>query len=348
MACNGDIMCCCSGISRKDILPLVSRVRHLFSEDPISVFETEKYNFFEFFQLETHFRDWHETLAKIANNEIEGSSLNEVEKWITFPEKKPFTPKVLVELEGKLKGINLSRFIRSQNICSFSKDGRPLSTYREIYVSISDLQSALMQDVNLLSNSLHFQYLTKHLDRHVLSYLSEPGYESTRGSLSLNLNVASIFSAEFARLEERLRSENSQSVMVEFQKMDVFSDIGAFFFSRDTLQDKGFKVCLDSMTPMVMPYINWRDLGLDCVKLYWSSDLKSSPNKSTSKQEHSTVIKVLQGLSKKEIAQKVILAHCNDEEVLRWGQELGIQQFQGWYIDQLLMPGFRNKLSVYR
>jgi hypothetical protein len=62
-------------------------------------------------------------------------------------------------------------------------------------------------------------------------------------------------------------------VVVELQRIDIFSDFGGFSFARDYLLERGYTICVDGMTQQSVQFIDRNQLKVDFVKMIWSPEL---------------------------------------------------------------------------
>ncbi len=110
--------------------------------------------------------------------------------------------------------------------------------------------------------------------------------------------------------------------------MDVYSDLGGYFFARDVLRERGFKFCLDGMNHHSLPLIDREALGFDLVKLFWHLDLYDQLDGAYRDQLHRAVQQIG--------PERLILARCDSEQALEVGRSLSAALFQGRLIDSLL------------
>ncbi len=122
------------------------------------------------------------------------------------------------------------------------------------------------------------------------------------------------------------------SVVVELQKVDIFSDINAFLFAREFAKDRGYRICIDGLTYETTQFINREKLGADLIKLIWHKELVEEVGERKMKR-------TLKSLG----PSRVILCRCDDEESIDFGQEVGISMFQGRHIENLIADENRRR-----
>lgn len=242
----------------------------------------------------------------------------------------PLTPETLERVEKALTGADLSSHIRRQAVCAVVGKGAPDPVFTEVYVSIGDLREALLPHVALSSNPWLFQRLTQTLDRRVLAMLSRRDDRTLSQGFSINLNVGTILSEDFLRFDESLSPGNHGTVILELRTEDIFSNLTGYFFARDYVRQRGYRICIDGLTWKVLPYIDIVGLGADMVKMSWQSDLP--------KILESPEGKIARDLVLQNLAGRAILNRCDDEAAITAGQKMGFTLFQGRVLDRTMKP----------
>jgi EAL domain-containing protein (putative c-di-GMP-specific phosphodiesterase class I) len=307
-------------------------MRLLFAEDPLIQSEAgaATSRFATWFTLENQYNDLLSAVKRIAvtaeeQRETAAARARAEGRQAT---RQAMDPNTLAKLEALLGRTDLSNLMRRQAIANVAGSGQPMALIRELTISIADLQSSVAPDIDLFGDQWLFQRLTQTLDRRMLAALARAEDQSLTQQVSLNLNVSTILSPEFVAYDQMVKPEHRSSVVIEMQKIDIFADPGAFLFARDFLKERGYKLALDGVTFMVLPFIDREKLGLDLIKVQYSSDmLVDMPG---------------QGIHRmKEYVERcgrarMILYRIEDERALKFGQGFGISLFQGRYIDKLL------------
>jgi EAL domain-containing protein (putative c-di-GMP-specific phosphodiesterase class I) len=201
----------------------------------------------------------------------------------------------------------------------------------EIYVSISDLQRPLMPNVNLAGNRWLFQHLTQTLDLGVLALLARRPEQMMPGPISINMNIDTLLSKSFLKFDGVLREGQQTQIIIELQPVDVFADIKAFQFGRDFVRGKGYRLCLDGLSPESLVLCDRGRLGVDFLKLHWSD---SMPDASGENGVPGFVEAV-----RRAGPERLIIARCDNGEAIDYGRSLGLKLFQGRHLDQILNPG---------
>ena len=210
--------------------------------------------------------------------------------------------------------------------------------FDEVYVSIADMRDMLLPDVDLTANPWLFMHLTETLDKRVLVSISRHDDGSLTSNFSMNLNVSTILSDEFLEFDGNINDSMRSSIVLELQLVDIFSDIKAYILAKTFAQYRGYKICIDGITVDKLKYINRENLGSDLIKIIW----------------HPTFMDVIKEdkhfmdyVNKAERA-KMILCRVDDPQAVEVGNSLGINLYQGRYIQRLLMAQPRKTIFTIR
>lgn len=336
---NNDLVFVCRGAAVEDVDEAVLRLRYLFSEDPLTRFTEDAGDptFCTWYIMEHD----HARFLAMARRFHEMTEAQRLERHRARQQvarnRSPLTPELLAKLEAALIGADLTALVRNQSVCAVTSSDVPRPIFEEIYVSIEDLENALIPHVSATADPWLFQRLTTVLDRRMLTQILRDDNRTTR-AFSLNLNVSTILSPDFQKFDHGVGFGVRGRLVIEVQKVDIFQDMGAYFFARDYAQERGYKICLDGMTHLTLPFIDRERLGIDLIKMYWGPELTAAARP-----------ELLDHLSARvqEIGQsRMILCRCDGEEAIRIGQRLGITLFQGRFVDQLVAS--QQSFSDYR
>ncbi len=321
---NRDLVFVGKNVAEQVAEDAIIRLRYLFSEDPLIQFSEEGLHeeFCSWYYLDQSYDDLLTVVQQMAT--VARSSRSKVEE--TAKPKEPLAARHLVEVENTLELGNISAFVRNQPICAIAGNKPPYPVYDEIFVAIGQVQQKLMPDVDLRSNRWLFLRLTELLDQKILQYLRGEA-RFRKGAFSVNLNLSTILTPEFLKIDEDLNSSLRGRMLVELQATDIFADMGSFLFARDYLKERGHRICLDGLTHTTLPFFAQSDLKFDLVKLFWSPRL-ADPRDAAAIDSLRETIKTI-GKS------RVILSRCDNDQAIKVGQSLGIDLFQGFAIDKL-------------
>lgn len=333
--CNDDLVVVCRGASVSDIDEAVLRLRYLFSEDPMLAGNEENGGeFCTWFNVEKDYK----SLLTLAQDAVERRDRYEAQRKQEANKKsqranehapgKTLEPWQLAGIEKSIAQADLSSLLRRQPVCAVAEGQRPQPVFSELFISIRELREVVLPDVDILSDRWLFQHLTERLDRRMLALLERHEDPTLRQAFSLNLNVSTLLSPEFLNFDKALHSASRRTIVIELQLIDVLSDVGNFLFARDFLQERGYRLCLDSMTHLALPYVDRKQLGFDLVKLQWRADLAD--------QLYGEGGGRLNDLVQHCQPDRIILCRCDTEQAHDVGRALGVSLYQGYYFDRLI------------
>ena len=247
---------------------------------------------------------------------------------------KPLTPEMLGRVEAALERADLSNLVRRQSICRVDSHAGSEAVFSELFISIPDLRETLLPGVDLLSNRWLFRHLTNTLDRRMLAMLSRTDAITVSGEISINLNVSTLLSPEFTAFDHSISASRRGMMIIEVQEVDIFSDLNAYLFAREFVQEKGYRVCLDGLTHHTLSMIDRERLGADLVKILWHPELVDGG------EEMHEEIRAMVALSGES---RVVLCRVEAREAVDFGHAVGIALFQGRYIESLIAENNRRR-----
>lgn len=221
---------------------------------------------------------------------------------------------------------DFSSFIRRQPICAVIGKSMPQRVFEEVYVSIPDMRDSLLPGVDLFANEWLFLALTETLDRRVLEIVSRHDDGALRGNFSLNINVNTILSDSFLHFDETIDASQRKTIMLELQLADIFSDMRSFDLAKTFARSRGYKICIDGITIDKLEYLNRSKLDCDLMKITWHPDFI----RLVGEDKH------FMDYANKAERAKIILCRVDDEKAVEMGNSLGINLYQGRYIQKML------------
>ena len=340
MVKNSDIFVIYKDTAHPQVETAVQQIRYLFDDDPLLEEEdASERKFTSWYDAEQDFDTVFQTVQNLVNaeqkrqTEVRGRMDARAALKAKQEKGEPMTPKVLARVETALSRADLSNLVRRQFICRIDAQMVPEQMFSELFISIKDLRETMLPDVNLVANRWLFQHLTTTLDKRMLAMLTKTDSISMSGDISFNINVATILSPEFQAFDDNIAASRRGSMIVELQKEDIFCDLASYVFAREFVQDKGYKVCLDGLTLETLDIIDRERLGADLAKLIWNPDLADGGD-----ELHNKIRQIV----KRGGADRMIMCRCDNREAIDFGRSLGIEMFQGRYVESLIAEDGRR------
>ena len=329
---NSDMVLVCRNVRVDEIDVPLYKLRALFSEDPLT--------FGQEGTLENRFTTWYD----LSQSTEFATFLATVRGLAAAAKKRQRDKKTtdaralggaataldtsnLSNINKLLQGTRINDLIRRQSAVVVRPGGAGEVLFREHYVSMIDLQKRIAPEINLFASPWLFQYLTETVDRRVLSVMVRRDFAALKQAISLNLNISTVLSPGFQNFHDVVGS-NTGLVVIEMQTIDVFSDMGAYAYARDWLRSHGYRVLIDGLNPLSLQFFDPSVLTADFVKVGWSPDFHGGVPENRMVEMREVVEDVG--------SESVILARVDSEEAVKWALNLGIQRFQGHYIDRVV------------
>ncbi|MGN0913592.1 MAG: hypothetical protein ACI4OW_01715 [Alphaproteobacteria bacterium] len=341
---NDDTVVIFNRIAKEEILACLVKLRFLFHDDPFlkNAEDLEQIEFVKFFELSGGASEF----RKVVGSSMEQQGNITTQSGGTYASRpnqsgsvrkfrRDLTPTMLSKVQKALVQTDFSSLIRRQSVCAVIGKSPPQMLFDEVFVSIADLRDMLLPDVDLTANPWLFLHLTETLDKRVLVSVSQHDDGSFTSNFSMNLNVSTILSDEFLEFDENMNSSMRSSIVLELQLVDIFSDIKAFILAKTFAQYRGYKICIDGITVDKLKYIDREHLSSDLIKIIWHPSFMDV----ITEDKHFTDY-----VNKAERA-KMILCRVDDPQAVEVGNSLGINLYQGRYIQRLL--GAQPKKTIY-
>lgn len=330
---NDDFLVVYEKIKEDELSSLLIKIQFLFQEEESikNCSDLTSIGFAVFYELE---REYGSLTRKIEASYYETNKIKVrplfVEQSLNNGMKKanlrPFTTEMLSKIQKIISISDFSSFIRRQAVCAIIGKSTPQRVFEEVFVSIDDVRDSLLPDVNVNANPWLKLALAEDLNKRVLEVISRHEDGDLTGNFSVNINVSSILSDEFIQFDDSINGSMRSTIILELQLEDIFSDMNSYILARTFAKARGYKICIDGINADKLRYINREKLDCDLMKIEWSNSLIDM----FSKDEH-----FMDYMNKTERA-KIILCNVENAEEIDAGNNLGINMYQGRYVQRLL------------
>ena len=328
---NKDLALLCRNLDVDDVDNAVEKVRALFSEDPLT--ELDDSGFEDTFSTRydlSNPEDFAAFFAVVTDLAVEAEHrlAEEADRQDKEQQKgQPLEPENLSEINKKIQSMRVADMIKRQACLQVSPGGGGELVFFELFIGMTEIKERVAPDINLFASPWLFQYLTETLDRRLLAVLVEEDFDEVTEPLSINLNISTVLSREFQNLHRAVNG-NMSKVVVEFQIIDIFADMKSYTYARDSLQERGYRVVVDGLNPLSLQYFEPADLKSDFIKISWGPEF-------TGDEEESRLAEIKEVVDKAG-KETMILARVDSEKAVKWGLNIGISRFQGFFIDKLV------------
>lgn len=345
---NEDIVVFYHKQAGEEIQACLVKIRFMFQDEPMLAgsFDLEQVGFVKFYDLaatlddfKSHIQGLMERLKSQALTlDASSSHKSSPAAMMSAPRKlrRELTPAMLAKVQKALSMADFSSLIRRQSVCAVIGKSPPQMIFDEVFVSIADLRDMLLPDVDLTANPWLFLHLTETLDKRVLASVGQHDDGSLTNNFSLNLNVSTILSDDFLAFDENINSSMRSSIILELQLVDIFNDIKAFILAKTFAQYRGYKICIDGITVDKLKYVNREQLNGDLFKIIWHPSFMDMVREDSHFTDY---------VNRAERA-KMILCRVDDPQAVEVGNSLGINLYQGRYIQRLLMA--QPKKTIFK
>ncbi len=214
-------------------------------------------------------------------------------------------------------------FVRQQPIVVI-KEGMDLTVaMHEYYVAMDDLRKNAFPEVELRGSGNLFNQLTIELDRILMSLFGSITAPETKASI--NLNVESVFTPAFENFLSSRGETGLANLVFEFRQPDILQHFEEFQVAASMIYERSGNIAVDAIFPETIGIVNINRIGASMAKIYWQQGAE------TSLPELASEIEAMQrrGLM-------VIMSRVDEDVAIETGRKLGINMFQGFYVDKML------------
>jgi len=323
---NGDFVLISKDVPVGDMDAALSKVRILFNGDPLI---DDDESFATWYDMGTQYNEFLQDMETV----VEASQKASAKPAQLHPSAaksmagRPLTPESLDRAIAVLRNTDIFDLIKHQAAIRIGAGGDAKLLFREHFVSIGALQTRIAPGTALVADQWLFQYFTEELDKRMLVAMGQRELSGMKHPISINLNLATVFSREFEAFNNAV-GPDARKIVIEFQTRDVFSSLSRYAMARKLLQNKGYKVLIDALNPLSLQFFDPGRLEPDYFKVYWGEEYVTGASQKRIDEMHAMVAKLG--------ASNVLMARLDSEDAIKFGLNLGITQFQGHFTDDLL------------
>jgi len=328
---NEDIVLLCKDVPVEEIDPVIHKTRQLFGEDPLTDGEDgsldDKFTTWYDFSSSADLGSFFDVANDLAVQALQKTKKTEDSRPMNTLPGVRLDPSSTADIKLKLQRVNMEDLIDEQTCIIVYPNQKGKVMLREKYISMRALQKRVAPGVNLFGSPWLFLYLTETVDQRLLGIVSRGNFASLQHDISLNLNISSVLGREFQHFHQAV-GKHTAKVVIEFQLIDVFSDMDAYANARDMLQENGYRVLIDGLSPLSLQFFSPALLLADLIKISWGQEFES--------EDAQDRIDDMRGVIREMGKDNVILSRTDSEDAVIWALSLGINRFQGFYIDTLV------------
>lgn len=342
---NGDIIVMGFDLPELEVNKVIERMKALFKCDPLleaptptkfGILQDPQQNndrFATWYALEVEYDD----LAKIATGLLAEAETMLKARRNAPPPVKQAGPGDMDEIIERINKIDISPMIHRQACLEFVPSDIPGSLdsvaeifLEEFYVSMMEMQKAVGDGMDILSDRWLFQYLASTVDQAILAALPSTAAFKMPKRISMNLGLTAMQGPRFGTFLEQIPP--GKKYIVEVHLTDTLANLKLYYRARDALREAGHAILLDSLSAAAVASLNFPLLDPDYIKVVWHNDMAGNFGKGEASSGGSNFTKHLEGYP----LDRVILSRTTTDLPIRWGRSQGILKFQGMWGDAAL------------
>lgn len=333
---NRDIVFIGQNVDRRELQDIINKVRYLFSEDPLARIERD---FVSIFSLTSMYQKFYAICGKIY--EMEGGRDAEQQMQKRAESEGPstihrsFNGKMLSSIEAAVMKTDVTTLLRNKPICTVIEGAPPQVIFYEKKVILDEMISMMAPGIDVNSNKWFASYLMEIINERAIAIFGQGDSIEDEGTFSINLSIKTLLSQIFQDFDRSLGDYPRRNVVIEIALEDIVMNLNDFYAARDVLARMGYQTCISEIDLASLPYIDLSLFTADFVKLHWNRDVLKAKTQS--------VIDGLKLCLKSYSPASVIMGLSDDEEAVKFGQQMGMYLFQGKHIDSLMSAVVRKQ-----
>lgn len=333
---NDDFLVVYDKTKNDDVLSLLVKIQFLFQEDETikNCSDLQNMGIAVFYDLESEYSSLSKKIETAIGEEKDAEKPAEkpvnieqnLYKSKTEGNRKELTTEMLAKVQKIISRSDFSSYIRRQAVCAIIGKSAPQRVFEEVFVSDEMVRDSLLPGVNIKSNPWLNLVLSDTLNRRVLEVVTRHDDGDLSGNFSINISVSSILSDEFIQFDDSINGSMRSTIVLELQLEDIFSDMNSYILAKTFAKARGYKICVDGINVDKLKYINRKSLDCDLMKIQWHNSLIDLFGKDENFMDYA---------NKAERA-KIILCNIESQEAIEAGNNLGINLYQGKYVQRLM------------
>lgn len=331
---NNDVVALTKGASEDDIDTYIRHIKQMFKDDPLFSAPPSPSRrppaFATWFDIETeweqfvgvargHMDDRRKASAQAAAAAKSGS--------LEEGRGQLISPAILEKLEKAIISADLANVLRRQQVFAIIPGAKPAPILTELFFSMPFLAQTVAPGYNVTADKWLFQHLARVLDARMLALMPRQDYQPMLKNASLNLSLATLLTQEFLDFDRTTNNKDRGPLAIELPAIDFYSEPEDFFFARDFLKERGYKIILDQVKYQQLPQLDRDQLNVDLIKVIWTPALYDDCETS--------LLERMQAAVERFGRERIILCRVDSEQGLQIGGKLGISLFQGRLLDAM-------------
>jgi len=207
----------------------------------------------------------------------------------------------------------------------------------ELYCSLDYLRQHHLASF-LLEGPGELEILSRVLDEKVMDVTQSIASSIFPDRLHLNMQVQTVLSETFSDFIGSGNGKLTENLAVEFSMENAIANWWEFEDACAFLKSVGIRVGLDRITLPALEFLSPRKMNVDFVKVIWDQNIIGS--------RRTEVTERLREFANLFVDQSLILTRCDSRTALRMGRSLGVEAFQGTYIDAVLGPYLKQECKT--
>lgn len=320
---DGDIIVVNQSGNLKEIQESVYQIKYLFSDDPIvSNDNTDN----ALCKVYDSLHEW-DNFIKICEQKVAEAANDNLFLKSKY-RNEPLLKIISNQIEECLYDLNWDKLIKSYSISTNPRFSNFSKIIDHICYDKNHLKILMSQSADMMENPYLLSFIEEYIQLRimikVLHLISQQADKVFLWELSLN----TINSEEFNLFDQALTYNQKRNLIINIHIGEIFSDLVSYYETAERLSELGYRICIYGLDNISFLQIDRNLLQSDLLMLKWEGSVK--------KQSYDDLHNELKNKIKISGSSRIILSQCIGSKSLDIGTSLGINLYEGEYIERFL------------
>jgi len=318
---DGDIILVLQDATEKQIAEAIYQIQYMFADD-LHTNKSQIKNE-DLYKLYNSSNNWptfisycKDKLSDVANDNLVSAQTNNT---------LPLLDSISDHVEGILSEVDWDEIITTSSVGTDPTSEKPFKAFDYIHVNNVKLNSQILKDLDFENSKRLLTYASELIDIRLLIKLVKHIATAKNSATQFDISIDTLKRDEFKVFSESIGFNKKRNLIIGLHISDIYKSLEDYYSLREELSAQGFKFCLNGLDNISFLNIDRQMLGFDLLKLNWQPALMKQ-----SYEEHLSSLK-----NKVQVSgtSRVIFSNCDSSKALEIGRKLGINLFQGSFID---------------
>lgn len=320
---DGDIIVVNQSGNLKEIQESVYQIKYLFSDDPIVSNDTTDTALCKVYDS---LHEW-DSFIRICEQKI-AETANDNHFLKSKYRNEPLLKIISNQIEECLYDLNWDKLIKSYSISTNPRFSNFSKIIDHICYDKNHLKILMSQSADMMENPYLVSFIEEYIQLRIMIKILQLISQNPDKVYLWELSLNSINSEEFTLFDQALTYNQKRNLIINIHIGEIFSDLITYYEAVEKLSTQGYRICIYGLDNISFLQIDRNLLQSDLLMLKWEGSVK--------KQSYENLHNELKNKIQISGSSRIILSQCISAKSLDIGSALGINLYEGEYIERFL------------